>query len=448
MNQIFLNEDNELFNNFLEDYFYKNLKKENNDIFNIELIISPKCNLGCRYCYIHKYGKDLFPSEKYDETNIINNLKLILKWFKKQNFHFRLELFSGELFAQKIGYEVLDEIVVWLRENKDKKILKDILIPTNFTFLMSEKYTEKIEKYIEEFHLLGANLVLSASFDGKFCETNRPYKKNLDINFNKINDIDLFYDKVFSFCSKYHFGFHPMIYSKNIEKWKENFLWFQEQFKKYNIPWNHMYLLQVRNVEWTDEQIKEFYNFIYFLYEYTNDKLDGQIINKVFKNQKIKYDFNILFQPFGNGKASSKGLGCSLQNTLTIRLSDLKVFPCHRLMYHQFEIGEYDKQFNFKTKNAPLGLTIYGVDITRMQPFCNKCEINYLCAGQCLGSQYEVTDSLFVPIQTVCKLQYALILAAINFFKDNNLLLDLYKNLDAIQIEQIKDILKKEKNND
>lgn len=112
MNQIFLNEDNELFNNFLEDYFYKNLKKENNDIFNIELIISPKCNLGCRYCYIHKYGKDLFPSEKYDETNIINNLKLILKWFKKQNFHFRLELFSGELFAQKIGYEVLDEIVV------------------------------------------------------------------------------------------------------------------------------------------------------------------------------------------------------------------------------------------------------------------------------------------------------------------------------------------------
>jgi hypothetical protein len=56
-------------------------------------------------------------------------------------------------------------------------------------------------------------------------EENRPYKSNLDLPIEVIRD-DAYYDKCFDFVKNNGGGFHPMIYSKNIEKWKDNFLWF------------------------------------------------------------------------------------------------------------------------------------------------------------------------------------------------------------------------------
>lgn len=431
-------EDNILYNNFLEDYFYKDFKKDGNNCF-VELIISPYCNLKCKYCYINKFQNKLFPKDIYNEENILINLEYFLSWLDKNNFRVRLDLFSGEIFAQKIGYKVIDKIYEWSKNTNNKPL--EICIPTNYTFLNSKETTERVEKYIEEFNSLKIPFILSASVDGIYCEENRQYKRNIDLPLEH-KDINEFYNKVFAFNSKYKYGFHPMIYSNKIDLWKKNFLWFQNKLEEYNIPWSDIYLLQVRNVEWTDEQIKEFYDFIYWLNDWLYNKIgETKYLENILGIAEERTNFNILSQPFTNGMNKSKGLSCSLQPSLSIRLADLKVHPCHRLMYPKFEIGQYDKDFTFKTKNASLGLSVYGVNSTRMQPICYDCNINHLCAGQCLGAQYEVNDSLFVPIQSVCKLNHSLLIAILDFCKDKNLLDNLINKFDTIQKEQAKRIM-------
>jgi len=42
-----------------------------------------------------------------------------------------------------------------------------------------------------------------------------------------------------------------MIYSNMIEYWSDNFLWFMRNYVKYGIPLNNLYLLEIRNVEWS-----------------------------------------------------------------------------------------------------------------------------------------------------------------------------------------------------
>jgi hypothetical protein len=100
-----------------------------------------------------------------------------------------------------------------------------ITIPTNFTFLNSDELSKKIEYYVKSFQELGIRLCLSASFDGKYMEVNRPFVKVLDYDINQSRE-DEYYDKAFKYCKDNNCGLHPMIYSKNIEQWKDNFLWF------------------------------------------------------------------------------------------------------------------------------------------------------------------------------------------------------------------------------
>jgi hypothetical protein len=106
-------------------------------------------------------------------------------------------------------------------------------------------------------------------------ENNRPYGKQLDLLNNDFRD-DEYYDKVFKFAKEFNFGFHPMIYSNNIEKWIDNFNWFQEQFKNYDLPWPNIYLLQVRNKEWDEKSNLEFYNFIRYLIKWSWEKINNK----------------------------------------------------------------------------------------------------------------------------------------------------------------------------
>lgn len=436
-------ENDILFNNFLEDYFYKDFRNSDSRP-ELELIISPVCNLGCKYCYLHKYYNKSFPQSMFDEEKTKENLKKILSWIDKNNFKLNLDIFSGELFAQNIGYEIMDIIYNWCLTTENKPL--QITIPTNFTFILSEEYTKKVEDILQKFLDINIYVRLSASFDGKYCESNRPYVRDLDIKFDHTRD-DEYYDKVFKFAKKWNTGFHPMIYSKKIECWKDNFLWFQEQFKKHDLKWTDIYLLQVRNMEWTDSQIKEFYNFIYFLCEFTYNKLKNNtsdFFNFILENR----GFNILGQTLNS--QTGKGLPCAIQTELTIKVSDLKVFPCHRLLYPDFEIGEYvednEEILKFKTKNASLGLTIYGMH-SNIQPMCRKCEVNKICIGGCLGAQYEINGSMFIPIQSVCKLNSSLIMAILQFCKDNNIIEQLFSKIkDEGKLYQLHQLMEKMKN--
>ncbi|GAI76974.1 unnamed protein product, partial [marine sediment metagenome] len=200
------------------------------------------------------FGNELYPPELQDDKRVLANLQILLAWLVDRKLTPKLELFSGDPFSLQAVSMILDKF-----ENAESKP-KSIVIPTNYTFILSKALTEKIESLVERSRRLGIPIFLSASIDGRYCEANRPFRSGK----SDPRD-DGYYDRVFAFNKKWGFSFHPMIYSDRIDSWQNNFLWFQEMLKKHDIPWSNIYLLEVRNKEWSRDNILGFEEFIKFL---------------------------------------------------------------------------------------------------------------------------------------------------------------------------------------
>jgi radical SAM protein with 4Fe4S-binding SPASM domain len=230
--------------------------------------------------------------------------------------------------------------------------------------------------------------------DGKYMEENRPMR-------NKIERDAEYYEKLFVFCKRNNIGFHPMVYSNNVDKWIDNYRWFEQK----NIK---MYLLEVRNKEWNKKQTKDFCKFIEFLYLKSLDK-SGTLYEKLSEENILTNDLS----------KSGRGIGCSIQQQLHIRLGDLTVFPCHRLMYDGMELFKFDAYFNAEPTNVELMMMIYSFNFIN-QPVCESCILKFACSGGCLGAQYENSKDMFMPIQEVCRLKHAKIATLIKTAKKTN----------------------------
>ena len=444
--ECYAHENQLLAEHFLQTYFFDSFrydapKSKRQKV--VELIISPKCNLGCKYCYIHRHKKEIFDENIFDEDLTIKNLKLFLQWTEKQEFNPGLEIFSGELFAQEVGFKVLETIYNHQKNLIPEHRIPSITIPTNFTFLNSDELTERVRDLKHKLESIGIQFFLSASFDGLYMEQNRPYTKNLDYNINIERD-ETYYDKVFKFCATEYCGLHPMLYSKDIDKWKQNFLWFQEKMAEHGVPWQDLYLLHVRNEEWTSENIQDLMDFVEFLFEWTWEQVDHDI--DAFLHFMLKeHGFNIMTTAFN---IISRGITCGIQSTLTIRLSDLMVYPCHRTGYEQYYCGQFvqddDEVLKYKNINAELLITTYGVHKEAL-PNCYECPINKLCTGQCFGACHESNNNLFIPIPSVCLTSYAILVASIKGLLKTGTYNAYIRHLDQSLVDQI-DYVKKELN--
>jgi radical SAM protein with 4Fe4S-binding SPASM domain len=385
-----------LLNSLLEKTFYKNWKvnnDSNSSCPSIEFIVNGKCNQKCKYCYISNFGDKLFPVGSEDNKKIIDNTILLMKWLKKNNFKPKIEVFSAEIFSQKIGFQLLDLINELGWEGMS------VVIPSNFNFLFSDKKILKVYDLKKKFSDSKQNLHLSCSIDGKFVDSNRPLISS------KIRD-DNYYEKMFSTYEVLRHGFHPMVYSEGIEHWIKNFLWFQDNFVKYNIPYHRLYMLEVRNKEWNEEQCIQFGKFMEFLVEWLRDFIndDDKLIKVLLRADE---SFNLLSSPIIH---IPRGMPCSIQSTFMVRLGDLAVVPCHRTMYPQFKLAEMEVCDNeiigTKVINYPLYLATKFA-LTTNFPYCVNCAIKYFCLGGCYGAQYEVTGDLFTPIPTMCRMEHA-----------------------------------------
>lgn len=411
-----------VFQNFLNNYFFKAWKENQSAAYEgLEIIFSPKCNLKCSYCYVHRNNKGIYNEEWFEPEQALNNVTEILKWLGKNEMAPSIDIFSGELFAQEIGYDLLETIVSFYEKNNIKRIPPYFIVPTNGSFLNEPKLAEKIIRYKERFQKVGTKLALSFSFDGYYCDNiTRRFKKEIDLPF-RAEYTEEFYDTIFSFMSKYGGLPHPMIASENIEAWKKNFLWFEKMFNKYNIPIESLYLLEVRNYNWDKKTLKKFSEFLEFLIRHMFNKYNQN--KEKFANwlttrgENIHRGFNILGTVFNRNESGSN---CTFGRQMMIRASDLKMFPCHRLAYPELEIGHFltkDDNFKFVTKQAELGL-ITSAYTTNSSNICNSCNIRFLCIGQCYGSCYEVLNDMFTPIPSVCNLEYIKVKTILSTLKD------------------------------
>ena len=154
--KIYQEEQNELLYNLLQKRFFQfweepklfqdNTSLSNNS--NIELFITPYCNQSCSYCYLVKYP-ELYP-QGISNDKILENLKIFLNWINEKNFYLPdIDLFSGEIWHTKLGFDILDIILDYCKNNKLK--IKQLMIPTNGTFLKSDETFYKMQNFIDDF---------------------------------------------------------------------------------------------------------------------------------------------------------------------------------------------------------------------------------------------------------------------------------------------------------
>ena len=227
---------------------------------------------------------------------------------------------------------------------------------------------------------------------------------------------DEYYEKVFKYTRDTYGGLHPMVYSKGIKDWPKNFEWFQEMMAKYDIPWEAIYLLHVRNEEWTMEDIQDSNAFIEYLYEFAWEKVNHDpvlLVEWLLRGS----GFNLLSQPYGS---CGRGMTCGIQGQFTIRLSDMMMYPCHRLGYKDFWFGQFisdEKEIlKFECSNVELLLATYSID-KKALPMCAQCPITDICGGTCFGAQYEATGNMLAPIPSVCALSHASIVTGMKCLK-------------------------------
>lgn len=418
----FKEENDILINSFLNHTFIKGWSKGLPNFEKVEIEIGTGCDLKCKYCYYNRYGEKLYPLKIQDPKLVYPNLEIFLDWMVKNNYRPEIDFFSGEPFAQELGFKGLELILEKFKPCKNKP--PRIIVPSNFTFLLSEEKTKRVEKLLKYSRKIGIPIILSASIDGKYSEGNRPFVSGKETRNDK------YYDKCFAFNKKWDFGFHPMVYSELIENWKKNFLWFQKNFKKFGIHFFNIYLLEVRNAEWNKKQIKEMINFIDFLVEWSYrvpcERNGDKFADLIFK----KRGYNILSNAFSN---TGRGIGCSIQATLMVRLGDLTIIPCHRTSYSPYILGKFlvknGRIIGIESNNPELLIGEISLESNNI-PVCETCPIKYVCSKGCLGSQFETTGDLFSPIPSVCLLEHAKIYALIKSLKRLGLYEKIYEQID------------------
>lgn len=386
----------------------------------LELYLTSFCNLKCTYCYLNKYGHELYPVNATNFDEILNNIRMLLQYFLEEGFSFdNIDLFSGEVWGDKLGVGVLNLLLEFIGNGL---IIKSIMIPTNFTFLLHDDKTQIMEDFIQKFSDVGSHLQLSVSIDGKYLEDQtRPFKDITSTGEVKYRD-DNFYDKLFKFCRKHNFLFHPMVAAYGIEKWIDNYKWYKDNMIKYEFPegTDSIMMLEVRNGDWTPEKIEEYIKFIDFL-------IDDKIKDVGGIENFTKYLNNI-----GGGPSSGylpytiplseNTMPCTVQYQLTIRCGDLAIVGCHRMAYDDFVFGKFKVQdgriVDIESHNVEIAAKILLSNPMNSIHGCDNCIYKKMCMKGCFGAQYEFGDEPFMPIESVCNLFKRKIPFILNKYKE------------------------------
>lgn len=446
-------EQNEIIENLIFNDIYPLLGKstENHGI-NLEFFITSTCNKKCEYCYLQKHEDILYPKELRNPDTILKNLRIYLEHLIVKKVHIaRLDFFTGEIWESQFGRDILLTVLEYLKKGLR---MRHIMIPTNGSFINNPKDVEFYEKMIEEYKKVNVQINFSLSDDGLYLdELNRPYT-----NSNR-SDIENFYNKIFEFCKKYEYAFHPMIAANGIEHQINSIHWWEQQFKKYNLSLGKdIMFLEVRNDDWTDEKIlsylewlKEFSDIVFNSEECFNKDVFNftSQLTYTYDRSKRKCFFNT-YSPILLGRGPRAN--CGITQSLCVRLGDLAICPCHRTAYPKLIYGYYqvedDKITGIKCNNYYFALINYvGSQYCYLK--CDACPINWYCPKGCLGAQLEKSYDPLFPIESVCRLEIAKTLFnSFNFLYYFNKLKEEEINQDFIKrAQEVKVLINTIKNN-
>lgn len=377
----------------------------------LELFITPVCNQKCEYCYLQKYS-ELYPIETATRENILKNLRIILDWVVENRFYLpNIDLFGGEIWHTPFGLEVLDTVYEYV--STKGMPLPFITIPTNGTFIQYPNQVIEIQNRIDRFKRYGCNVLISFSTDGKYIELQERPRND---NSLKEEQLDKFYDDLFTFVKHNNYGFHPMLAAKSAKHWIKNFNWWLTMIRKFDLPLDSLMLLEVRNDDWEEEDIQYYEEFVKYLVDLTWDYHNGDfyqfvddilLLNQVYEVKDLLWKEGTSYMP--NSFGDAKGVyGCTLQTHLTVRLGDLAIAPCHRTAYNKYLYGHFqldengEKITGIKANNPQVAVNLYLLDNKYAIIGCDTCIFNPICMGTCRGQSIEANQDIFQNDPKVC----------------------------------------------
>lgn len=366
----------------------------------LEIYLTSTCNQHCEYCYLIKYP-EIYPKEFLNPQLILKNLRILYDWILDNNFYIpEADIFTGEIWHTQFGLDVLQLTLEYIQKGMQ---IKCFIVPSNCSFVLDEKQTCTIERYIKLFQQYGSYLMYSISVDGKIIEQESRPTNGED------KRTDEFYDRLILFAKHNNFCFHPMVASKTVSKWIDNYKWWREKLEEYDldIRKTHM-LLEVRNDDWTPETIKEYCNFMKFLIDeevkYYNGDI-GRFVCQFFgtENQETA---RTGYTPFFLIESDTFA-GCSVATTMTVRIGDLAIPPCHRTAYNKLLYGHFivedDQIVGIKSNNIYTATRVLMTNNIAGHFRCDTCKYSPFCLRGCFGSQYEHNGDAFMPIPCVCE---------------------------------------------
>jgi len=367
----------------------------------LELYITNQCNQKCSYCYLTKHP-ELYPKHISNET-ILKNLRILYNYIFSNNLHIpHIDMFSGEIWQSQLGYDVLSLTLEYINKGMDTQF---IMIPSNCSFVASDKTLRPIQEFIDKFHETGTSLIFSASIDGKYIDgANRPRN---DPSFLYTDD---FYERLFAFCKKNTFYFHPMVAAENISLWSDNYKWWIYQLEKYELNENVMMYLEVRNSDWTDEAIRHYCKLLITMMEHFKDKYcEGKIEllgNAMCGGRSLPEKTQIQGYIPWFLTETDNFIGCSAGGYMVVRIGDLAICPCHRTSYNKYLYGYFDVEndeiVGVHACNVQMAIKVLMTNFSHCIPVCDTCLYNDYCLRGCLGSQLETTGDPFFPSKNVC----------------------------------------------
>lgn len=386
----------------------------------IELIIRPECNQKCEYCYIARYGKELYPMEhRLNNEQIIERLDAFLDYvFNTRGIYMdHWELFAGDLFYDNLYFDVLDVFYKHLEKLYPKyrpvfdNVSGVILTPTNFSFITDDEKCARVNEYIKKFEKFNWDVGFSISTDGKYA---------VDTRENRPLD-DAYFEKLFNWAMEHpRNGFHPIISASNIDNAIKNYEWWRDMFDKYYgkndergfLP----YWLEARNDEWDNDSIYKFNELLMFMLRDRLAMCDNDIDHLAYHFFKgdgengtlLKGNMNDMLDiTVPQNRIQHENLSCSISALFIVNLSNLSMVPCHRLTYPQFKGGHFIYEdgkitgveaFNFFGYINIITVSAYDI------PKCNECMYHNICHHGCLGAQFEASGEVFLPALSVCEL--------------------------------------------
>lgn len=297
------------------------------------------------------------------------------------------------------------------------------------TFIENDKTVKFFRNYVKELAKIGVEIHFSASIEGKYLDDIFRKRINGDLH------TDDFYKKLYDFAGEFYVGYHPMVSSKSTKYWKENYKWFKDNmFHEGESSVLNMMTLEVRNDDWTQEDIDNYCDFI----DYGFDLEFSQFKDNPLEIIKILYKRKSGYNAFKLTKAQNR-LACSIQACLFIRVGDLAWIPCHRTcypenIYAKFKV-EDNKIVGLEAINTDLAVYINTLNPNYGLPGCDSCKYKDFCQKGCLGAQLEASKDMTLPCKTVCDLEKAKINKLIEKYQEYNLF-ETLKNTPSCQTNE------------